>query len=88
MTPWPALRIAERTPPGCENFRLWTFFGYPFNLTGQPAATLPCGFTSSGLPVGLQVVAPPQHDVLLMDLLEQFEQALGLDIAWPELRAS
>src|SRR3712207_9508975 len=29
-------------------------FTYPFNLTGQPAATVPCGFTSEGLPVGLQ----------------------------------
>jgi aspartyl-tRNA(Asn)/glutamyl-tRNA(Gln) amidotransferase subunit A len=88
MMPWPALKIGERMPPGCENFRLWTFFSYPFNLSGQPAATLPCGFTSTGLPVGLQVVVPPQHEVLLMDLLERFEQAMGLEIAWPELHTS
>lgn len=87
MTPWPALRVGERMPPGCEGFRLWTFFGYPFNLTGQPAATLPCGFTSSGLPVGLQVVVRPQHESLLMNLLERFEQVLGLRIQWPELRS-
>src|SRR5205807_10614697 len=31
-------------------------FTYPFNLTGQPAASVPCGFTSAGLPVGLQSV--------------------------------
>jgi aspartyl-tRNA(Asn)/glutamyl-tRNA(Gln) amidotransferase subunit A len=31
-------------------------FTIPFNLTGQPAATVPCGFTSEGLPVGLQIV--------------------------------
>ncbi len=84
MTPWPALRLDERAPPGCEAYRLWTFFGYPFNLTGQPAATLPCGFTGSGLPVGLQVVVRPQHEALLTDLLEQFEQALGLQIDWPQ----
>lgn len=86
MTPWPALRVGERAPPGCEGYRLWTFFGYPFNLTGQPAATLPCGFTASGLPVGLQVVVRPQHEALLMDLLAAFEQALGLTIDWPGLR--
>jgi aspartyl-tRNA(Asn)/glutamyl-tRNA(Gln) amidotransferase subunit A len=35
----------------------WTPFSYPFNLTQQPAASVPCGFTREGLPVGLQVVA-------------------------------
>jgi aspartyl-tRNA(Asn)/glutamyl-tRNA(Gln) amidotransferase subunit A len=83
MTPWPALRVGERAPPGCEAYRLWTFFGYPFNLTGQPAATLPCGFTASGLPVGLQVVVRPQHEALLTDLLDRFEATLGLEINWP-----
>lgn len=34
----------------------WTPFTWPFNLTGNPAATLPCGMTSQGLPVGLQVI--------------------------------
>lgn len=34
----------------------WTPFTYPFNLTGQPAATVPVGFTRAGLPVGLQIV--------------------------------
>lgn len=34
----------------------WTPFSYPFNLTGQPAATVPCGWSPSGLPVGLQVI--------------------------------
>ena len=34
----------------------WTAFTYPFNLTGQPAASIPVGFTDSGLPVGLQLV--------------------------------
>lgn len=34
----------------------WTPFSFPFNLTQQPAASVPCGFTADGLPVGLQVV--------------------------------
>lgn len=34
----------------------WTPFSYPFNITGQPAASVPCGWSPSGLPVGLQVV--------------------------------
>ena len=45
----------------------WTPFTYPFNLTGQPAATVPCGFTRDGLPVGLQIVGRryADHEVLL-----------------------
>jgi aspartyl-tRNA(Asn)/glutamyl-tRNA(Gln) amidotransferase subunit A len=34
----------------------WTPFTFPFNLTQQPAASIPCGFTRDGLPVGLQIV--------------------------------
>jgi amidase len=32
------------------------FFTYPFNLSGQPAASIPVGFTDNGLPIGLQVI--------------------------------
>jgi aspartyl-tRNA(Asn)/glutamyl-tRNA(Gln) amidotransferase subunit A len=76
MTPSTALRIGQRAPEGYENYRLWTFFAYPFNLTGQPAATLPCGFSSSGLPIGLQIIVPPQREALLIELLRHFEQVL------------
>jgi aspartyl-tRNA(Asn)/glutamyl-tRNA(Gln) amidotransferase subunit A len=34
----------------------WTPFSFPFNLTQQPAASVPCGYASNGLPVGLQIV--------------------------------
>jgi aspartyl-tRNA(Asn)/glutamyl-tRNA(Gln) amidotransferase subunit A len=37
----------------------WTPFSYPFNLTQQPACTIPCGLTQSGLPIGLQLSARP-----------------------------
>jgi len=76
MTPCTALKIGQRAPEGYENYRLWNFFAYPFNLTGHPAATLPCGFSSSGLPIGLQIIVPPQREELLIDLLIDFEQVL------------
>jgi len=77
MTPCTAPQIGQRAPAGYESYRLWTFFGYPFNLTGQPAATLPCGFSAAGLPIGLQIVVQPQREQLLIDLLMRFEQVFG-----------
>ncbi len=51
----------------------WTAFTYPFNLTGQPAATLPCGFAHNGLPVGLQVVGGRREDVTVLRASAAFE---------------
>lgn len=53
----------------------WHPFTFPFNLTGQPAATVPCGFTNEGLPVGLQIVGRKFEDLLVMQACAQFEQA-------------
>ena len=53
----------------------WTPFSYPFNLTQQPAATVPCGFTKAGLPVGLQIVGPMYDDKLVLRVARAFEKA-------------
>ena len=50
-------------------------FTYPFNLTGQPAATVPCGFTSEGLPVGLQIVGRWHADSTVLRAAACFEAA-------------
>ena len=48
-------------------------FTFPFNLTGQPAATVPCGFTSEGLPVGLQIVGRWHDDATVLRAAACFE---------------
>jgi len=53
----------------------WAGFSYPFNLTGHPAATCPCGFTDAGLPVGLQIVAGRFRDLRVLQAARAFEQA-------------
>lgn len=61
-------------PDGHEG-RSWYGFTFPFNLTRQPAASLPCGFTKAGLPVGLQIVGPPRRDLLVLQAAHAFENA-------------
>jgi aspartyl-tRNA(Asn)/glutamyl-tRNA(Gln) amidotransferase subunit A len=60
----------------------WTPFSYPFNLTGQPAATVPAGMSSDGLPVGLQIVAPRGQDLRVLQASAAYEQARP----WAQLR--
>ncbi len=53
----------------------WTPFTYPFNLTGQPASSVPCGFTADGLPIGLQIVGRRFADVTVLRASAAFEAA-------------
>jgi len=53
----------------------WTPFSYPFNLTQQPAASVPCGLTRAGLPVGLQIVGPRYADARVLRAARAFESA-------------
>lgn len=61
----------------------WTAFTYPFNLTGMPAATVPAGLASNGLPVGLQIVAPRYQDALVLQASAAFEAAVPWNDVWP-----
>ncbi len=54
----------------------WMAFTYPFNITGQPAASVPCGWTKEGLPVGLQIVGRRFDDLAVLRAAAAFEQAL------------
>jgi aspartyl-tRNA(Asn)/glutamyl-tRNA(Gln) amidotransferase subunit A len=53
----------------------WASFSYPFNFTGQPAASVPAGFTSAGLPVGLQIVGRRFADLTVLQASAAFEAA-------------
>jgi aspartyl-tRNA(Asn)/glutamyl-tRNA(Gln) amidotransferase subunit A len=46
-----------------------------FNITGNPAATVPCGFASNGLPVGLQIVGKKEDELTVLRLAAAFEEA-------------
>ena len=55
------------------NYLSWTAFTYPFNVTGQPAATVPCGFDRDGLPLGLQIVGRSRDDATVLRAAAAFE---------------
>ena len=60
----------------------WTPFTFPFNLTGQPAASVPAGFTAAGLPVGLQIVGRRHADRTVLAASAAFEA----EVPWRERR--
>lgn len=63
----------------------WTPFTYPFNLTQQPAITVPCGFTKEGMPVGLQIVGPRHADVRVLNAAKAYEDATDWWLHRPSL---
>jgi aspartyl-tRNA(Asn)/glutamyl-tRNA(Gln) amidotransferase subunit A len=64
-------------PPGgrMKHWWEWSPFTYPFNLTQQPAAAVPCGFTKSGLPVSMQIVGAKFSDLLVLRAAYAYEKA-------------
>jgi aspartyl-tRNA(Asn)/glutamyl-tRNA(Gln) amidotransferase subunit A len=66
-------RPAGTVPMDPQAMLGWTPFSYPFNLTQQPAITVPCGLTSKGLPMGLQIVGPMFGDALVLRAARAFE---------------
>ncbi len=55
----------------------WTPYTYPFNITGQPAVTVPCGLGHGRMPVGLQVVGPWAHDERVLAFARDCERVLA-----------
>jgi aspartyl-tRNA(Asn)/glutamyl-tRNA(Gln) amidotransferase subunit A len=79
--PVPAFEAGRPNPDGMPvpagsllPFSEWLPFTYPWNITGQPAASVPCGFTREGLPVGLQIVGRRFADATVLRAAAAFEQ--------------
>jgi aspartyl-tRNA(Asn)/glutamyl-tRNA(Gln) amidotransferase subunit A len=67
--------LAPATPDNTGKWVNWTPFSYPFNLTQQPAASVPCGFTGSGLPAGLHLVGRMFDDATVLIAARAYERA-------------
>ncbi|MDB5390032.1 MAG: Amidase [Planctomycetaceae bacterium] len=76
--PVPPFAVGQNDAAPIEGEQLeplqWTRFTYPFNLTGQPAASVPAGWTRSGLPIGLQIIGDRFADALVLQAARAWEQ--------------
>ena len=52
----------------------WMPFSFPFNLTGHPAASIPCGWSNEGLPTGMQIIGNRFNDLLVLQVSQAFEE--------------
>jgi Asp-tRNA(Asn)/Glu-tRNA(Gln) amidotransferase A subunit family amidase len=74
----PAPRIGElpsRLESYVEEALSWLPFTFPFNATGQPACSVPNGFSKAGLPIGLQVIGRPGDEPTVVALTAAWEEA-------------
>lgn len=86
VPPFPVGQMRPSPEPG-QDWTFWTPFTYPFNLTRQPAISVPAGFTDDGLPVGLQIVGQLFGDHLVLRAARAFERAFAIE-RWPDLARS
>ncbi|MGV0795662.1 amidase [Mycolicibacterium elephantis] len=87
--PLPAFAAGRDVPEGwpSPDWASWTPYTYPFNMTQQPALSVPCGFTSAGLPIGLQIVGPRHADATVLRVGRAYEVATAWHRRTPELIA-
>ncbi|MCG8613293.1 MAG: hypothetical protein MI864_22510, partial [Pseudomonadales bacterium] len=85
--PLTAFKTAREVPEDWHSTRWpsWTPFTYPFNMTGQPGLSVPCGFSSDGLPIGLQLVGRRFQDEIVLRAGHVYQRAAGLMQRRPDL---
>jgi amidase len=79
----PPFDISQRFPEEVGGVRFPTYFHWAaptlvISLSGCPALSLPCGFTPGGLPIGLQLVAPPRQEARLLAFARELEDRFGM----------
>jgi Asp-tRNA(Asn)/Glu-tRNA(Gln) amidotransferase A subunit family amidase len=86
--PVPPFEGGVNVPPELHDRSIvsWVYYTYPFNLTGNPAASIPCGFTDDRLPVGLQMVTGTNRETDLLRAAAAFEAARPWAHVVPDLR--
>ena len=73
--PCSAFKAGQNVPENFpdRNIVSWVYYTYPFNLTGQPAASINAGFSKNNLPIGMQIVSNTNKEIDILNLSKQFE---------------
>lgn len=84
----PAFRLDQPFPTlfgetKVEKFRDVFLFAYAFSITGLPAASVPCGFTPEGLPVGMQIVGHRLREDSVLEAASAYSGACPEHSVWP-----
>src|SRR5262249_15208823 len=87
----PPFDVTQPYPDDIDGVRMHTYIDwmqscYFISVVGNPAISVPCGFTDEGLPVGLQIVGRHRDDWGVLQIAHAFERARGLN-ARPPLQA-
>ena len=80
ITPFPVeqryVEYIDRKP--CETYIDWFSTTFALTITACPTISIPCGFTSKGLPIGIQIMGKPQGKAKLLRVAKQFEEVVGI----------
>lgn len=84
VVPVAAYDVERDTPPGfAEDDWTWCPYTYPWNMTGQPAASVPIGFTAAGLPVGVQIIGRMGDEAIVLRAAAAIERRRPLHMRRP-----
>ena len=77
--------VTEIDGKPCETYIDWFSITFALTMTACPTISVPCGFTSEGLPVGVQIMGKPRGEAALLVAAKRFEQAIGISAQLPIL---
>ncbi|MFT5615297.1 MAG: amidase [Granulosicoccus sp.] len=75
--------VTEIDGKPCETYIDWFSITFALTMTACPTISVPCGFTSEGLPVGVQIMGKPRGEAFLLRTAKRFEQAVGISTQLP-----
>ena len=75
--------ITEIEGQKCETYIDWFSITFAITMTSCPTLCIPCGFTEKGLPIGIQIVAPPRHEANLINVGHKLQTIFGISNQLP-----